>query len=192
MNKALVILLLMMAPVYSYSQDYELYTGAVFSEDHYTGYMIGANYLVDLKQGREYLDKMLFGFEHSAYMSGNTTVTPVQTQTPNTTVTTENCQCELSGIGFGNGEPYTAKKETRAVSLNLGVEIFKGKRLYFITGVTNYQHIFKVNNQKISETRSMQIDAGIKYYIKIKHWYFSPTFKFNPETISAGLGVSWK
>ena len=38
----------------------------------------------------------------------------------------------------------------------------------------------------------MHLDAGVKYYIRNKRWYFIPTIKFNPETTSFGLGVSWE
>lgn len=186
MNKFLVAFLLMTASVYS--QNYELYTGTVISEDKdmHANYMIGANFIIKTNQNRKYLNNLLFGFEHSAFMSSNMRYTYGAGEEP---VLVKDCNCDIENVGFDNSRDFTIKKEVRAVSLNFGVEV--ARRWYLITGVTNYQHIQKMNNEKVNEYRTMQIDAGVKYFIKTKHWFFSPMFKFNPETVSFGLGVSY-
>mgnify|MGYP003511286566 FL=1 len=181
MKKLLLIILLITSSMYS--QNYELYSGAVISEDKdmKMGYMIGANFIIKTNQERQYLNHLLFGAEHSGLMSGNTISNFVSEKTAEL-----NCNCEQDNLDFNS--QYSIKKMTRGVSLTFGVEI--AKRWYLLTGITNYQHITKINNQKTSEYRTTYIDAGIKYFIKSKDWFFTPTFKFNPETISFGIGVS--
>lgn len=190
MKKILIVFFLLTASVYS--QNYELYTGAVISEDKdmHANYMIGANFIIKTNQNRKYLNNLLFGFEHSAFMSSPKTTIIEGTPTGPSEIV-QNCNCTSDPFPSVNPDAtsLTTKKEVRAVSLNFGVEI--ARRWYLITGVTNYQHIQKINNEKVGEYRTMQIDAGIKYFIKTKHWYFSPMFKFNPETMSFGLGVSY-
>ena len=180
MKKLLLILLITSS---MYSQNYELYSGAVISEDKdmEIGYMIGANFIIKTNQERQYLNHLLFGAEHSGLISGNMISTFV-----NENDAKFDCNCEQDNLDLNS--QYSIKKMTRGVSLIFGVEI--AKRWYLLTGITNYQHITKINNQKTSEYRTTYIDAGIKYYIKSKDWFFSPTFKFNPETISFGIGVS--
>ena len=181
MKKLLLIIFLITSSMYS--QNYELYSGAVISEDKdmEIGYMIGANFIIKTNQERQYLNHLLFGAEHSGLMSGN-----MISNFAAENGTEFNCNCEQNNLGFNS--QYSIKKMTRGVSLIFGVEI--AKRWYLLTGITNYQHITKINNQKTSEYRTTYIDAGIKYYIKSKDWFFTPTFKFNPETISFGIGVS--
>ena len=186
MKKLLVVFLLISASVYS--QNYELYTGSVISEDKdmHANYMIGANFIIKTNQDRKYLNNLIFGFEHSAFMSSDLNYTHNENNEP---VLVKDCNCDIDNIGFKNDKDFILKKEVRAVSLNFGVEI--ARRWYLMTGVTNYQHITKMDNEKVNEYRTMYIDAGIKYFFKTKHWYFSPMFKFNPETMSFGLGVSY-
>lgn len=187
----IVIFLLLTKPVYC--QKYELYTGSVISEDSnmHPGYMIGLNRIFEMHQKDDkYLTKLLVGFEHSAFMSGNKTFSKTS---DNQILPPPACNCETDNIDFSKSSQYTLKKEVRAVSLNFGLEFCNDcwlKRLYLLTGVTNYQHISKINNEKVEEYRTMQIDAGLKYFIKINNSYLSPTFKFNPETISFGIGFS--
>lgn len=186
MKKILIILLLITTSVFS--QNYDLNTGIVVNEDKdmNPGYFIGANFVIKTNQNRKYLNNLIFGFEHSAFMSNNMKYT-YNTQTEQTL--NDDCNCKSDNLLFGNTKDYTLKKMVRGVSINLGVEI--SKRWYIMTGVTNYQHISLINNEKVNEYRTMQIDAGIKYFIKSNKWYFIPTFKFNPEIISFGLGVSY-
>ena len=178
MRYLLVIVFLFTASMYS--QNYELYTGAVISENKEVGYMIGANFIIKTNQERDYLNHLILGFEHSGFMSEKN----VKTKSFNT----ENVNCNCSEYSFNFNNQSSIKNLTRGVSLTLGVEI--SKRWYLLSGITNYQHITKINNQKTSEYRTTYIDAGIKYFIKSKDWFFTPTFKFNPETISISIGVS--
>lgn len=180
MKKILLIIFLITSSMYS--QNYELYSGTVISEDKdiQMGYMIGVNFTIKTNQERQYLNHLLFGAEHSGLMS-NMIYNSVKKS-----ITESNCNCEQDNFDFNS--QYSTKKMVRSVSLNFGVEITK--RWYLLTGITNYQHITKINNQKISEYRTTYIDAGVKYFIKSKDWFFTPTFKFNPETISFGIGVS--
>lgn len=181
--KKLLIALLITGSVYG--QNYELYTGSVLSEDKSVGYLIGVNFIIKTDQNREYLNDLLLGFEHSAYMSG-TKITGINKET-----VSNGCNCTSEALDF-RGEK-NIKKETRAVSLNFGVNICKTcwlKQLYLISGVTNYQHITVINENKASEYRTVQIDAGAKYFWKTKKSFLTTTFKFNPETVSFGLGYS--
>lgn len=186
MKKILIIILLYTTSVFS--QNYDLNTGIVVSEDKdmNPGYFIGANFIIKTNQDRKYLNNLIFGFEHSGFMS-NEIKYPHNIQSEQTL--NESCNCKSDNLPFDNTKDYTLKKMVRGVSLNFGVEVYK--RWYLITGVTNYQYISLINGEKINEYRTMQIDAGIKYFIRSNKWYFIPTFKFNPETISFGLGVSY-
>lgn len=181
--KKLLLALLITGSVYS--QNYELYTGSVLSEDKSVGYLIGVNFIIKTDQSREYLNDLLLGFEHSAYMSGNkTTILDKET-------ISNDCNCISEDLDFSGQK--TIKRETRAVSLNFGVSICKTcwlKRMYLITGVTNYQHITLIDRNKASEYRTVQIDSGLKYFIKIQNSFITITSKFNPETVSFGLGYS--
>jgi len=181
--KKLLLALLITGSVYS--QNYELYTGSVLSEDKSMGYLIGVNFIIKTDQKREYLNDLLLGFEHSAYMSGTKTI-GIDKET-----VSNDCNCISEDLDFG-GEK-TIKKETRAVSLNFGVSVCKTcwlKRVYLISGVTNYQHIIVINGNKALEYRTMQIDAGLKYFIKVKNSFVTITSKFNPKTVSFAVGFS--
>lgn len=184
MKKLLLVILLISSPVFS--QNYELNTGVVINEnkDMNTGYFIGANFIIKTNQNRQYLNNIIFGFEHSAFMSNN--IKYVYSSENDTKL--KNCNCNTENLDFGNNQDFILKKEVRAVSLNFGIEIIK--RWYLMTGVTNYQHITLIDNKKVNEYRTMQIDAGLKYFIKIKKSFIVPTFKFNPEIISFGIGYS--
>lgn len=190
MRKLLLVILLISSPVFS--QNYDLNTGVVINEskEMNPGYFIGANFIIKTNQNRDYLNNLIFGFEHSAFMSNNKTVLISNNINPKSEII-ESCNC--TGEYFpelNSGDvSYKYKKEVRAVSLNFGVEVFK--RFYLMTGVTNFQHITLVDNKKVNEYRTMQIDAGVKYFIKSNDWFFIPTFKFNPEIISFGVGVSY-
>lgn len=185
MKKVFLLLLLVTLPVIS--QNYEVYTGFVVSEAKVMkpGYLIGANFIIKTNQNRGYLNNLLFGFEHSAFMSDNILY---KTSSEVNFDATGNCNCDHQYIGLNTNKNLTLKKEVRAVSINLGVEVVK--RWYLITGVTNLQHIELINSEKVNEYRSVQIDAGIKYFIKSNDWYFSPMVKFNPETISFSIGIA--
>lgn len=179
MKKLLAIVFLFTTSVYS--QNYELYSGAVISENKEVGYMIGTNFIIKTNQDRDYLNNLILGFEHSGFISSHFTQ-KVNAGNPEKL----NCDCNQDNFNFNNQNEV--KNLTRGVSLTLGVEMTK--RWYLLSGITNYQHITKINSQKTSEYRTTYIDAGIKYFIKSKNWFFTPTFKFNPETISFGIGVS--
>lgn len=169
----------------TYAQNYEVYVGSVLSEDKSVGYLIGANFIIKTDQNREYLNDLLLGVEYSGYMSGNKTNT-IDKETVST-----DCNCTSEDLDFGGQRMI--KKETRAVSLNFGVNICKTcwlKRMYLITGVTNYQHITLIDGNKASEYRTMQIDSGLKYFIKVKNSFITVTSKFNPETVSFALGFA--
>lgn len=191
MKKFIIAMIFMTASVYS--QHYEIYTGAVISEDKdmHSNYMLGLNFTVKLNQDREYLNKMLFGMEHAAYMSNNKTYgTP--SSLPESTI--NDCGCTEDPLGFGSGGNYTTKKMARTVSLNVGVELCEDcwfKRLYVISGITSSLHILKVNNEKLDEYYSTHVDFGLKYFVKLdKKNFITPTIKFNPETVSFGIGYS--
>lgn len=175
-----------------YSQNYEIYTGAVISEDKdmHSNYMLGLNFTVDINKDRDYLNTLILGFEHGAYMSNEKTYNS-ESNTTSEVETSCNCSAESLGLGAGNG--FKLKKEVRTVSLNFGVGVCDTcwlKRLYLMSGITNSQHITKVNDEKVSNYYSTHIDAGLKYFIKINKNYISPMIKFNPETVSFGIGYS--
>src|SRR5690349_9704239 len=164
------------------AQNYELGAGIVHSEDNLTGYTIEANFIVKTNQNREYLNNLILGFNHSGYMSGNSKITSKEQ------IETE-CNCSSKDLSLISAEKI--KKETRTVGITLGIEICKDcwmKRIYLLTGVTNLQHITLINNEKRGDYRTMQIDAGVKYFIKYKNSFITPTFRFNPETITFSIG----
>lgn len=187
MKKVLILLLLLTTSVYA--QNYEVYTGAVISEDRdmMVGYELGANFIIKTNQDRKYLNNLLLGFSHQGFMSDNMKYKVLGNDLTETEV---DCNCIAENIEFNNSSEYTLKKMVRAVTLNMGVEI--SNRWYLISGVTNLQHISLINGEKVSEYRTMQINAGVKYFIKTNRWMFSPTIMFNPETISFGVGISYQ
>jgi hypothetical protein len=185
MSRKLIIFAILLSCVTSYSQNYEVYTGVV-KGDYNAGGLIGLNFVIKTDQHREYLNNLIFGFEHSLFMSD-----------PNTTIiksdvngsTDVNCNCTSSPLGTDNTYTYTEKNVVRGVALNMGVEI--KNRWYLMTGVTSYGNTHIVNNEKQPTKRNMVINAGLKYFIKTKHWFISPSINFNPETVSATIGLSY-
>ena len=149
--------------------------------------MAGFNFIMDMNQrsDRKWANRMLFGMEHSGFHSGNIKMS----QNIQETNSSNNCECESNPLINNNNKNNYLKKYTRGVSLNFGIELYKG--FYLLTGITNYNHVAKINKKKINQYRTNYIDFGVKYYIKHNNWYFSPTIKFNPEQTSYGIGVSW-
>lgn len=185
MKPLIVLLLLLTSSVYA--QNYEIYTGAVISRDKdiHSNYMLGANFIIKTNQERKYFNNLILGFEHGAYMSNEKIIT--SNGGDNSIVV--DCNCKESQMGIGNADSYTTKKEIRTVSLNFGVSVVK--RLYLMTGITNSKHIVKMNREEIGSNYTTHIDAGLKYFIPVKRWFFSPMIKFNPESTTFGLGISY-
>jgi hypothetical protein len=177
--KKLIILILF--PLFSYGQILELYTGGVEARNKELKFsaLAGGNLYLDLfqseRQGnslRVYANRALVGFEHSVMTSGSGTIEDV-------------CGC------YGDpGDIHDYKHRVRAVSLNAGIEIYKG--WYLLTGVSSYQHIIKIDNELVKDYRTMYIDAGLQKVIPYNRWYFIPKIKFNRETTSFAIGVSYK
>lgn len=186
MLRFLTIALLLLSSI-AHSQDYELYSGISVHKDKDIkyGYVAGANFIINTNQNREYFNKLILGFEHSGYM-GKEGVLEF-----NNNDDVVNCDtCDTSNIEFTSDYSSKYKKLVRAVSLNLGVELVKN--WYLMSGVTNYQNINTIDRVKVSESRVMQINAGIKKFIKINNWIWSPTIMFNPNVTSISIGVSYK
>lgn len=187
--KKVIFILFLLVSVNTFSQRYELYTGmsANANEVLGNGYMGGFNFIMDMNQrdDREWANRMLFGFEHSGFYSGKILVSKEQN---NINEVLNDCNCETTSYNFGS-EEKVMRRFTRGVSLNFGIEVYK--QFYLLTGVTNYNHITTLNRVKIGQYRTTYIDFGVKYYIKHNNWFFAPIIKFNPESTSFGLGVSW-
>ncbi len=191
--------------------EFEIYAGVVNPKQINTlGYMVGLNITPSLHQigkngkEREYLNKFLFGFEFSGY---NTTPQSVKSSGSYTApvtqsiVTTEDCNCEDTTLGgFTSGSTnsvnnlastpdYTFKREIKGLSLNFGVEIYKG--WFLISGVTAYNSKFILDDKTVNTTNSVYIDAGIKKFFKLGNVYLSPMVKFNELTSSFGVGFSY-
>jgi len=188
----LLICLLSLFVIESYGQRYELYAGAASNNDKVlkVGYMAGFNFIMDMNQraDREWANRMLFGMEHSGFYSDNIYLS---SEIDEGRFVSNDCDCEtedINGEEAFNEDRYM-KRYARGVSLNFGIEAYKG--FYLLTGVTTYNHITTLDRIKVLQNRSTSIDFGVKYYIKHNNWYFSPTIKFNPEQISYGVGVSW-
>lgn len=193
----LFVFLISFATFAQVGPEFELYAGltAPKPEQANLGYMIGVNVTPDLfqidknnpKKYREYLNKWLLGIEFSGYQTRpQTTIITPSTSLPVKT----DCNCIATPIdGISSGETYITKQDIIAVSLNVGVEVYKG--WYLISGVSSYQHRNILNNETLNKYRTTYIDGGIKKFIKIGRAYWSPTFKFNSEVISFGLGYSF-
>ena len=176
--------------------EFELYAGVV--NPKYTnqlGYMVGLNITPSLHQigkngkEREYLNKFLFGFEFSGYKTNPQTVEVAGTTTA-PVVTSEDCHCEATNLGgFTSGTNYSYNQDVKALSINLGVEIYKG--WFFTTGVTAYKSKYFLNGNNVNTTNSVYIDAGVKKFFKLGNVYLSPTVKFNELTSSFGVGFSY-
>lgn len=187
--KNIFIFLFLLLSVYGYAQRYELYTGVSSNTDKVlgNGYMAGLNFIMDMNQraDREWANRMLFGFEHSGYYSDKVVLSDAQ---GGRSQVSEDCDCENT-VYNSESDRKVMRRLVRGVSLNFGIEAYKG--LYMLTGVTTYNHIMTVNTLKAMQYRATHLDFGVKYYIKYNNWFFSPTVKFNPESISYGIGVSW-
>lgn len=176
--------------------EFEVYTGVV-DPKHTSGlgHMIGLNITPNLHQigknglEREWLNRYLFGFEFSGYSTKEQTF---ETQGSSTGVVTTlvGCNCDETTFGdFKNGSKYTFKQDVLGLSLNFGVEIYKG--WYLTSGVTAYRRKLILDGKSIDTVNSMFIDAGIKKFFKVGNVFLSPMFKFNEQTTSFGLGFSY-
>lgn len=192
------IIILILFPLLSYGQILELYTGGVEAKDKNLKFsaLVGGNLYLDLfqperqgKNQRVYANRMLIGFEHSAMISKNIVYT---FETPASPEPVESCNCTSETINPHEASTQTSifKHKVRAVSLNAGVEIYKG--WYLLSGITSYQHIITMNREEFLEYRTLYVDAGLQKIIKYNRWYFIPKIKFNPETTSFVIGVSYK
>lgn len=172
-----------------YSQQYEIYAGSAINANDQlgNGYMAGFNFIMDTHQGdREWANRILFGIEHSGFYSGTINIS---NESSNDVIIKECDECVVTTYNLPNNKKGLLKY-TRGVSLNFGVDVYKG--LFLTTGVTSYNHYTEINNKVIHNFRTIYIDAGVKYFIKSNRWYFIPTIKYNPEVTSFGLGVSWE
>jgi hypothetical protein len=191
-------IILILFPLFSHGQILELYTGGVEAKDNDLKFsaLAGGNIYLDLfqperqtKNQRVYANRALFGFEHSEMTSKNINYV---FETPASPESVASCDCESEAIDNheASTQTYTFKHRVRAVSLNAGIEVYKG--WYLLSGVTSYQHILTLNTEKFSEYRTIYIDAGLQKVITYKRWFFIPKFKFNPETTTFAIGVSYK
>jgi hypothetical protein len=185
MSRKLILLFLFIS-VSSYSQNYEVYTGIIKGKNYNAGGLIGANFIIKTDQHREYLNNLIFGFEHSLFMDDAKTTVITSEVIPDQV---KDCNCTTSPIGQNNSFNYTQKHVVRGVALNIGVEI--KNRWYIMTGVTSYGNTLIINGEKQPTQRYMVINAGLKYFIKTKHWFISPSVNYNPETVSATVGLSY-
>lgn len=198
--KKIILIFALMVSFASFAQngpEFELYAGLTAPKPEHAnlGYMIGLNVTPDLfqidkhnpKKYREYLNKWLLGIEFSGYQTRpQTTIIEPSISGP----VKLDCNCTVTPIdGVSTGGTYITKQDVIAVSLNVGVEIYKG--WYVLSGVSSYQHRNILNNETLSKYRTTYIDGGIKKYIRIGRAYWSPTFKFNSEVVSFGLGYSF-
>lgn len=173
----------------SFGQRFELYTGVSSNKDNDlgNGYMAGFNFIMDMNQreGREWANRILFGMEHSGFYSDKL---PLSEGQGSYEEVFEDCDCIHTRHNLGSESKYL-RKQVRGVSLNFGIEAYKG--FYLLTGISTYNHISEINRSKVSQFRTTLIDFGVKYFIGVKNWFFAPTIKFNPESVSFGIGVSW-
>ena len=170
-----------------YGQDYELYSGIALHErnDIKVGYLVGANFIIKTNQGREYLNNIIFGFEHSGYYGAKRTMS----STNNISDYDENCECETNSMDISGSYSIDSRHMIRGITLNMGVEI--KNNWYIMSGITNYQHINTIDGNNVSEYRINQINAGVKKFIKIGNWIWSPTITFNPNVVSLSIGISY-
>ncbi len=181
--------------------EFEIYGGVVNPKEiSEFGYMVGFNVLPNLHQigkngkEREYLNKFLFGFEFSGYKTTplvNNNVGPNVT-TSDTSVTTiiENGdETPIGDFSFSLSRGNNTYQDVKGLSLNFGVEIYRG--WFLIGGVTSYKNQLKLNGNTLQTTYSTFIDAGVKKFFKLGNVYLSPTIKFNEQTSSFGVGFSY-
>ena len=194
MNKLLLIFIII--PILSYGQILELYTGGVNAKNSELKFsaLVGGNLYLDLyqtqrqnKQPRIYANRMLLGFEHSEMTSRNINKILLASELP---IPVENCDCIEESIDLINNRSYTYKHRVRAVSLNAGIEIYRG--WYILTGISSYQHLLTLDKELYSDTRALYIDAGLQKVISYNRWFFIPKIKFNHEMTTFAVGVSYK
>lgn len=199
--KKIILVFILMFSLITFGQkgpEFEVYTGMIVPKPQYSnlGYMIGLNVTPDLfqieknnnKKNREYLNKILLGIEFSGYQTKEFTEIHTTNQTTPQPIT--NCNCTNNPIDvISQGGKYVTKQDILGVSLNIGVEIYDG--WFLLSGISSYQHRNIINNETLNKYRTTYIDGGIKKYIKIGRSYWSPTFKFNSEVITFGLGYSF-
>ena len=192
------IIILILFPLLSYGQILELYTGGVEAKDNNLKFsaLVGGNLYLDLfqperqsKNQRVYANRALIGFEHSEMISKDLDYV---FEIPASTEHVESCNCTSETIDPHESSTQTSsfKHKVRAVSLNAGIEVYKG--WYLLSGITSYQHIITFNHADFLEYRTLYIDAGLQKVIPYKRWFFIPKFKFNPETTTFAIGVSYK
>lgn len=175
--------------------EFEVYSGLSIpnAKNSNIGYIVGLNVTPNLHQKdkyninkeREYLNKLILGIEYSGYQINETITTIEENQN---VVIMSTCNCELTQIEQFKGG-YVSKQDIRALSLNFGIEIYKG--WYVMSGVSSYIHRDIFNNVTVSKYRETYIDGGIKKFIKVGSIYLSPMIKFNPEVTSFGVGFSY-
>lgn len=169
----------------------EVYGGVVAPriDNARLGYMVGANAILNLynPNNRTYLTKYLIGFELSGYKTNPITTIIISTPTP---TPVPDCNCTPTPIGgFPTDGKYVSKQDVTALSLNFGVEVYKG--WFLLGGVSSYKHKEILNNETSYTYRNTYIDAGIKKFIRVGSIFVSPTLKFNPEVTSFGVGFSY-
>ena len=184
MLKRLTLIIIFISSI-AHGQDYELYSGISIHEDTRVGYVVGGNFIIKTKQDREYFNNIILGFEHAGYRSDKTIIS-----LENTDQEVDECDCETSSINFTEDYSTSYHKLVRAISLNIGVEL--KNNWYLISGITNYQNLNVYDGKIASEYRVNHINAGVKKFIKTKHWIWSPTISFNPKVVSFSIGVSYK
>lgn len=192
--KKLILLILLVIALPTYAQNYDVYVGSVISRDKdmHANYMLGMDVKFDMHQDRKYLNKLILGFEHSAYMSNGKTYT-ITSENPITEIP---CNCESESLNLKNDTQFIMKKEVRSISLNIGLGVCDEcwlKQLYLMSGITRAKHITKIDNKNASEKISIDIDAGLKYFVSMSKgkWFIVPTAKFNTEAFSFGLGAGF-
>lgn len=181
MRKALIYAFLFLSCTLVQSQNKkEVYTGYVGSADFDMGYQIGFNFIYEVKAPY----RLILGLEHSGLLKEKA-VTYISEGLRDL----KDCEiCDNDYLGDNYSNTSDMKIWSRAVSLNVGIEIHKN--LFALSGITQYQDVVKIDRQTISDTRHTFIDAGIKYLIKLSDSeYLSPTIKYNSRTYSIGLGI---
>jgi hypothetical protein len=174
---------------------YEVYGGVVKPNNISTlGYIIGFNILPNLHQidkngkEREYFNKLLFGIEFSGYGTDRSfTILPPEV---NDTEVKEDCNCSYTLIpGINTPGDYNLKASTKGITINFGTEVYKG--WFLLTGVTGLSTYLRVNGDRLGTNRTFYINGGVSKFIQYKNTFWSPSIKFNAETVSLGLGFSY-
>ena len=113
------------------------------------GYMAGFNFIMDVHQDdREWANRMIFGIEHSGFYSDKILISERSIESA---VTKECGDCEETEYNFSS-QRKEMLKYTRGVSLNFGIEMYKG--LLLVTGITSYSHYTEINNKVVSNHRN--------------------------------------